>query len=90
MIISNITQYNYEYHKLKLALDLAKHHTNQLLQNMKATSFPKKASFFEILPKTQAFPVGKLKGLRRDHKTKGIKENMAVNYTKGFQCGWTS
>ena len=83
-------QYNSEYHRLKLTLDLAKHHTNRLLQKLKVTPLPEKASFFAVLPKTPAFPMGKTKGSRHDHKANGITENTSANYTKGFKCGWTS
>ena len=83
-------QYNSKYHRLKLALDLAKHHINRLLENLKATSLPEKASCLAVPPKTPAFPMGKPKGLRRDHKANGRTENMAAIYAKGFQCGWTS
>ena len=73
---------------MKIALDLANHHRNQMLKELLETPVRGKPRFIAVSPKTPQIQSDKQRGLLKKYKKgKGTTQSEIANYSKGLNIG---
>ena len=76
---------------MKIALDLANHHRNQMLKELFEMQVRGKPRFIAVSPKTPQIQLDKQRGLlKKYNKGKGTTQSEIAYYSKGLNSGKNS